>query len=262
MELKKIAAIAEANYIPFAPHNPSGPIANAATLQLAACCPNFAILEIMYSDVDYRKFITNENLSYENGRIKIGDAPGKLSEALAVLDRAGINIEYLYAFMARTEKHAYVVIRVENNEVAEAAERTERLSCTIRDIPKKGQFCWNEEGSESYWVIEREPTLDPDFNIKISIKLCRSETKYYEYTVRYKDFCYAVAKTCTEVLKSHGIYGYHHSVFCDDMHLRYLLFLKSVALDNFEARELTENGDKNGESSDFEKEMELLMFDL
>lgn len=76
MELKKIAAIAEANYIPFAPHNPSGPIANAATLQLAACCPNFCILEIMYSDVEYRKDVTNENLVYENGRIKIGDKPG------------------------------------------------------------------------------------------------------------------------------------------------------------------------------------------
>lgn len=76
MELKKIAAIAEANYIPFAPHNPSGPVANAATLQLAACCPNFCILEIMYSDVDYRKFVTDERLVYENGRIKIGDKPG------------------------------------------------------------------------------------------------------------------------------------------------------------------------------------------
>ena len=76
MELKKIAAIAEAHYIPFAPHNPSGPIANAATLQIAACCPNFSILEIMYSDVDYRRFITDESLVYENGRIKISDRPG------------------------------------------------------------------------------------------------------------------------------------------------------------------------------------------
>ena len=76
MELKKLAAIAEANYIPFAPHNPSGPIANAATLQIAACCPNFAILEIMYSDVDYRKYITDENLEYCDGRIKIGNKPG------------------------------------------------------------------------------------------------------------------------------------------------------------------------------------------
>ena len=30
-------------------------------------------------------------------------------------------MEYLYAFMARTEKHAYVVIRVEDNGAAETA---------------------------------------------------------------------------------------------------------------------------------------------
>ena len=51
--------------------------------------------------------------------VKIGDEPGKLSEALGVLDKANINMEYLYAFMARTEKHAYVVLRVENNAEAE-----------------------------------------------------------------------------------------------------------------------------------------------
>ena len=32
-----------------------------------------------------------------------------------------INMDYLYAFMARTEKHAYVVIRVEDNDAAEKA---------------------------------------------------------------------------------------------------------------------------------------------
>ena len=53
--------------------------------------------------------------------VKIGDDPGKLTAALDVLDKADINVEYLYAFMARTEKHAYVVLRVEDNAVAEAA---------------------------------------------------------------------------------------------------------------------------------------------
>ena len=76
MELKKIAAAAESCYIPFAPHNPSGPVANAATLQLAACCPNFHILEIMYSDVTWRKDVTDEKLHYENGYITVPDAPG------------------------------------------------------------------------------------------------------------------------------------------------------------------------------------------
>ena len=53
--------------------------------------------------------------------VKIGDQPGRLSAALSVLDKAGINMEYLYAFMARTEKHAYVVLRVEDDEIAESA---------------------------------------------------------------------------------------------------------------------------------------------
>ncbi len=53
--------------------------------------------------------------------VKIGDEPGKLTAALDVLDKADINVEYLYAFMTRTEKHAYVVLRVENNEKAESA---------------------------------------------------------------------------------------------------------------------------------------------
>ena len=56
--------------------------------------------------------------------VKIGDAPGKLTGALDVLDKAGINVEYLYAFMARTERHAYVVLRVEDNAAAEAALET------------------------------------------------------------------------------------------------------------------------------------------
>lgn len=53
--------------------------------------------------------------------VKISDEPGRLSEALQVLDENKINMEYLYAFMVRTEKHAYMVIRVEDNAAAEKA---------------------------------------------------------------------------------------------------------------------------------------------
>ena len=53
--------------------------------------------------------------------VKIGDQPGKLSTALQVLADGGINVEYLYAFMARTEKHAYVVLRPTDNAAAEEA---------------------------------------------------------------------------------------------------------------------------------------------
>ena len=53
--------------------------------------------------------------------VKIGDQPGKLSKALSILAEAGVNVEYLYAFMARTEKHAYVVLRPTDNTAAEKA---------------------------------------------------------------------------------------------------------------------------------------------
>ena len=86
---------------------------------------DFGILRLIVNDES-----TAEKVLSENGYIikvidvvgvKIGDKPGKLTEALDVLDKADINVEYLYAFMTRTEKHAYVVLRVEDNEVAEAA---------------------------------------------------------------------------------------------------------------------------------------------
>ncbi|MBI1172884.1 mandelate racemase/muconate lactonizing enzyme family protein [bacterium] len=45
LEMRKIAAIAEAFYVPVAPHNPMGPLATAVNLHFAAACPNFKILE-------------------------------------------------------------------------------------------------------------------------------------------------------------------------------------------------------------------------
>ena len=44
-EMRKIAAIASAFYVPVAPHNPMGPLATAHNLHFAAACPNFKILE-------------------------------------------------------------------------------------------------------------------------------------------------------------------------------------------------------------------------
>ncbi|MFN3146788.1 MAG: mandelate racemase/muconate lactonizing enzyme family protein [Paracoccaceae bacterium] len=45
LEMRKIAAIAEAFYVPVAPHNPMGPLATAVNLHFSAACPNFRILE-------------------------------------------------------------------------------------------------------------------------------------------------------------------------------------------------------------------------
>jgi galactonate dehydratase len=47
LEMKKIAAMAEAEYIMVAPHNPLGPVGSVATLHLSTCIPNFQIQEIV-----------------------------------------------------------------------------------------------------------------------------------------------------------------------------------------------------------------------
>ena len=82
------------------------------------------ILRIIVNDIEAaQKTLTDAGYMVkvvEVVGVKIGDAPGKLTSALTVLDKADINVEYLYAFMARTENHAYVVLRVEDNAKAEA----------------------------------------------------------------------------------------------------------------------------------------------
>lgn len=86
---------------------------------------DFGILRLIVNDEERAETILRDE-GYlikitEVVGVKIGDAPGKLSSALKVLDEKNINIEYLYAFMLRTEKHAYVVLRVEDNDAAEKA---------------------------------------------------------------------------------------------------------------------------------------------
>lgn len=85
---------------------------------------DFGILRLIVNDHTSAEKVLTENgyliKSVEAVGVKIGDEPGKLTAALDVLDKANINVEYLYAFMARTEKHAYVVLRVEDNVEAEA----------------------------------------------------------------------------------------------------------------------------------------------
>ena len=86
---------------------------------------DFGVLRLIVNDEVAATKILEENgyliKTIDVVGVKIGDKPGALTSALDVLDKADINVEYLYAFMTRTEKHAYVVLRVENNDAAEAA---------------------------------------------------------------------------------------------------------------------------------------------
>ena len=85
----------------------------------------FGVLRLIVNDVDGAFAVLRESGHIVNITpviaVKISDAPGRLSQALAVLNEHKINIEYLYAFLTRTEKHAYVVLRVEDHDFAAQA---------------------------------------------------------------------------------------------------------------------------------------------
>ena len=85
---------------------------------------DFGILRLIVSNTEQaRNVLRDANILVQITDVigvRLSDRPGELSAALGALDRAGINVEYLYAFLTRTEKDAYVVLRVEDNEIAAA----------------------------------------------------------------------------------------------------------------------------------------------
>ncbi len=76
LEAKKIAAMAETYYMGVAPHNPLGPIANAAALHFALSIPNFLIQEDMLADVPWRWDVVESILETKDGYWLPTEAPG------------------------------------------------------------------------------------------------------------------------------------------------------------------------------------------
>ncbi|HPM82176.1 MAG TPA: mandelate racemase/muconate lactonizing enzyme family protein [Candidatus Anammoximicrobium sp.] len=83
-EMRLIGGMADAAGVGFCPHNPAGPITNLATLHVAACTPNFFLLETMATDVSWRSELSDEDIRVENGEMLIPTRPGlgiELNEA-------------------------------------------------------------------------------------------------------------------------------------------------------------------------------------
>jgi hypothetical protein len=83
---------------------------------------DFGILRIIVNNPD-----TAEKILKEEGfavsvsdvlAIGVADEPGGLSKALSSLNENNIGIEYMYAFVSKTEDEALVILRVEDPERA------------------------------------------------------------------------------------------------------------------------------------------------
>lgn len=100
---KKVAAMAEANYVGIVPHNPLGPVSTAACLQLDASIPNFTIQEFpSFYLQGGEAAMLKEPLEVEHGYIKVPNRPGigielidDISEKFPLKQR-GINAQINY----------------------------------------------------------------------------------------------------------------------------------------------------------------------
>ncbi|OGF49292.1 MAG: acetolactate synthase [Candidatus Firestonebacteria bacterium RIFOXYA2_FULL_40_8] len=82
---------------------------------------DYGILRMIVSDVPRSKaaleasgFTVKET---EVIAIGVNDQPGGLAKILEVLNNAGLNVEYVYAFAEKHENDAIVVLRTENIEL-------------------------------------------------------------------------------------------------------------------------------------------------
>lgn len=76
LELLKIAAVAENEGVTVAPHNPSGPVSTAASIQVCAVLKNFRLLEFQWGEVEWRHDILNPPEQFRNGAIRVPEGPG------------------------------------------------------------------------------------------------------------------------------------------------------------------------------------------
>jgi galactonate dehydratase len=85
LEAKKIAGMAEVDHVQIAPHLYCGPVVGAANIQLAACSPNFLILESIERWDGFQARILAKPVRWENGYVIPPTEPGlgiELNEAV------------------------------------------------------------------------------------------------------------------------------------------------------------------------------------
>jgi len=83
---------------------------------------DFGILRLIVNDPEKAEAVLKES-DYAVSitrviAIVVEDRPGALAKAMNILTENGISVEYMYAFITRSENEAYVVIRVEDNQKA------------------------------------------------------------------------------------------------------------------------------------------------
>jgi len=94
---------------------------NIRALSLADTA-DFGILRLIVNQGDLAKQVMKEN-GFTVGKtevvaLEVPDRPGGLAEILKILHEAGINVEYMYAFVQRSGDNAVIIFRFDEIDKA------------------------------------------------------------------------------------------------------------------------------------------------
>ena len=83
---------------------------------------DYGILRLIVDNPDKaREVLKKENFTLSETdviAVEVSDKPGGLAEVLDILGDAGINVEYMYAFVEKLSDNAVVIFRIENIDTA------------------------------------------------------------------------------------------------------------------------------------------------
>lgn len=85
----------------------------------------FGILRLIVNDIEKaHEVIHDKGFTVRETdviAVEMSDAPGGLAGILSILSEAGINVEYMYAFVQKSQDNAVVIFRIESVDEAIAA---------------------------------------------------------------------------------------------------------------------------------------------
>ena len=115
----------------------AGKNVNMRALSLAEAS-DFGIVRLIVDDLEAAKtMLTEEGFIYTVTKVlgaAIPDEPGGLSCVLRVLSGAGVNVEYMYAFLGgKKAAHAYMIFHVQSPETAVAALDEACIPCITQE---------------------------------------------------------------------------------------------------------------------------------
>ena len=181
----------------------------------------------------------------------IGDMPSTL-------------IEVAYMLHSNYDNYVEVLRNIKVDD--EVSDITDQFGSGGWDANLGATFCWDEEPRSNDWHVyyDKKDFGKEDYDLIIEIKRSIGCYEEYRFVVTYRDFCYAIAKCFTDVIKKYGFSGYDTRSYQDYVIVRHLLIVKAYALGLLGTWIGWRDGNLDMDYFDltFDQELELLRMDM